>query len=274
METTTTSEFVANATHRVLHNRARMAFVTPDSDARADEVTEDELLQRRRRVVAVVCGLVAAHVEDEHQRTLELFESLEEMPGELLHADVEPAERQPVEYRRARYEDHLDEHGERRTGNAKWFREWKRSVYVQYTTLKDADFYEENLEEDAILRREFELKICMPLRTFQELYREMRDDEDMHELHTAASMQLKLIGALQYLAVGCSWDAIEDAMNVSRPVLSQWFERKFVPWMMHHKVPKHVRYPFRGRVANIDAPLDQSWVPRLHWLLRRHVYAV
>ena len=49
METTTTSEFVANATQRVLHNRARMVFVTPDSGARADEVTEDEFLQRRRR---------------------------------------------------------------------------------------------------------------------------------------------------------------------------------------------------------------------------------
>ena len=47
-----------------------MAFVAPDSGARAYEVTEDELLQRSRRVVAIVSTLVAAHVHLKYQRTL------------------------------------------------------------------------------------------------------------------------------------------------------------------------------------------------------------
>ena len=71
----------------------------------------------------------------------------------------------------------------------------------------------------------------------------MQRDPFMRERETACPLEIKLVAALRYLAVGAGWGAIEDAVNVSRVTLEQWFKNKFIPWMMNNKYDQVVRYP-------------------------------
>ena len=87
-------------------------------------------------------------------------------------------------------------------GNAKWFRAWSESTYSQYHALEDCDQYEWNMERDVVLRKEFEKKIRMPLSLFHRLRNETSNNPWFHERHTAVPLEIKLVAALRYLAIG------------------------------------------------------------------------
>lgn len=113
-------------------------------------------------------------------------------------AFVEPIERQPAKHRHGRYRDQPDQHGNPRVGNAKWFRDWRESSYTQYLKLHPAAVYEAEPERDVTLRAEFKQKTRLPLRLFQELRDEMKNDPFMKERETVCPLEIKLIASLRY----------------------------------------------------------------------------
>jgi len=238
------------------------ALVARDADdvARGDEARA-RLLRKRRIVIMAVAAIVTFLI---HSGIVaeRLFEPDEGVRRLLFERRAEPVVRKPAKRRRARYEDDGDNVTTPRVGNAKWFRAWESSVYADYTRLKPADYYDEHPDSDAVLRREFESKVRMPLRLYQRLRDEMTSDNAMRERDTAVPLELKLIASLRFLAVGSGWDAIEDAMNISRPVLSKWFDERFIPWMLRHKYPLHVRHAeTEEELAALMAPWREAGFP-------------
>ena len=194
-------------------------------DAERVDEARARMLHKRRIVLTAVAAIVAYFIQSGVVAE-RLYAPDVGARRLLFDGGAEPVVRKPAKRRRARHED--DDVAVPRAGNAKWFRSWHTSVYASFTTLKGADYYDEHPESDIVLRKEFESKIRMPPRMFQRLRDEMLSDVAMRERDTAVPLELKLITSLRFLAVGAGWDAIEDAMNISRPVLSKWFDERSV----------------------------------------------
>ena len=74
----------------------------------------------------------------------------------------------------------------------------KSTYWTDYIDLRDADFYDENPLQDELLRKNFESRIRMPLRLFQNLAREMEDDPFMQERgDMAIPLRMKLAASLR-----------------------------------------------------------------------------
>ena len=155
----------------------------------------------------------------------------------ILHGERAKRRRPRGVTRRGRYDNKVDEDGRPLKGMKRFMLDYTKSTYwTDYITLRDADFYDENPQEDELLRKKFESRIRMPLRMFQNLAREMESDPCMQERRDmAVPLRMKLAASLRFLALGCPWEGLEEIFRVSAQTLRTWFQNMFLPWMMKNK---------------------------------------
>jgi hypothetical protein len=249
--------------NNVTVTHVQLRRMSPIDDEAPARVAGDASTTSRTLAAILACFTLQLQLLSAAQRAFELYADGEVVRRELHDFGVPCVARQPAKRRRARYEDRRDlVTCEELHGNAKWFRAWRESTYAQYYALEDSDGYEQNMERDVVLRKEFEKKIRMPLRLFHRLRNEMSRDPWFEERHTAVPLEIKLVAALRYLAVGGGWQVVEDIVNVSRQVLRTWFAEKFVPWMLEHKYEANVRYPEdASELAVLMQPYEEAGFP-------------
>ena len=165
------------------------------------------------------------------------------------------------EKRHPRYED-----VEGKEGMDKWRHEYEKSVYWSdyHMRLKDAEYYESRPMLHLQMRENFERAIRMPLGTYQKLRDEMMADRSIaeHEGKKPLPLPLKLMASLRFLALGCVWDGVAEIFHCSRPPLMKWFKDVFLPWMMKHKYPVHVKLPRTDKeLADVVRPFQAAGFP-------------
>ena len=170
--------------------------------------------------------------------------------------------------RTARYVDVPDPNtGLLRTGRAMWERDYKSSSWWRdyLNVFKPACHYEEpeHAEQHAVLRREFEHKTRMPLLLFQDLHDIMSEDETMWEdPRKSVPLRVKLAASIRYMALGCTWDAIEEIFHVSKPVLHEWFYNKFLPWIITKMYDEFVFFPQTvDEIREAEEPFSRAGFP-------------
>ena len=182
----------------------------------------------------------------------------------ILHGERAKRRRPRGVTRRGRYDNKLDEDGRPLKGMTRFLLDYTKSTYwTDYVNLRDADYYDENPEEDEVLRKRFESRVRMPLRLFQALVQEMESDPCMQERgDMAVPLRMKLAASLRFLALGCPWVGLEEVFRVSAQTLRTWFQNKFLPWMMENKYKAYVKYPrTHDELAKAVEPFTRAGFP-------------
>jgi hypothetical protein len=182
----------------------------------------------------------------------------------ILHAQRAKRRRPRGVTRRGRYDDEVDDEGRPFKGMKRFMLDYTKSTYwTDYVNLKDADFYDANPGKHEVRRKNFESRIRMPLRLFQDLVREMEDDPFMQERgDMAIPLRMKLAASLRFLALGCPWVGLEEIFRVSAQTLRTWFQNKFLPWMMKNKYGAYVKYPLtHDELAKAVEPFTRAGFP-------------
>ena len=180
-----------------------------------------------RRLAAIHTALLTGSFSDEDDD--EDVSSQEDVDAGSQQAFRRP--RQAFLRERPRFRD--------RQGHARWYGEWGTGFWHQYIDR-------ENVESHPLLLDEFEERFRIPHELFCDFEDEMTTAGVFRKRTRSASVppRLLLMASFKRLASGAHWPTIAECAFVSRPVLREFFTRKFVPYFSSDAYySRHVHYP-------------------------------
>ena len=124
-------------------------------------------------------------------------------------------------------------------GHERWYGKWGSGFWSQYVDR-------ENVERNALVRREFQERFRIPHALFCDIHDEMEEKGLFRKRTRSKSVpsRILLLASFKRIASGAHWTTISELAFVSDRTLRDFFTDKFLPFFSNDEFySKHVYYP-------------------------------